>query len=544
MRRVVVLLLSAVICFAATECIAQAGARQSDSTVVIESGKVKGTVNGSVLSFKGIPFAAAPVGNLRWRPPQAAKPWKGIRLADKYPSDCMQLPFASDAAPLGLPPSENCLYLNVWRPAAKTSSKLPVMVWIYGGGFVNGGTSPKVYDGSHFAEDGLVFVSFNYRLGRFGFFAHPALSREDPNGLLGNYGFMDQIAALKWVQRNITAFGGDPKNVTIFGESAGGFSVLTLLTSPMSRGLMQRAIIESGGSRDPAAARYLSVRSAEGNASAEEIGVAFASSLGITGADAKALEALRELPAEKLIAGMNLSSLGQNSTTYSGPMIDGNIVPELPDAAMAAGRFAQIPLMIGANSMDIGSRRGKSMDEILAVFGVNREKAKAVFDPDNSGDVRTVGYSISVGQTMIEPARFRAKTVSTSGLTSYEYRFSYVAESKRQEWRGAPHASEIPYVFNNMSAATYGGKVTARDESIAALVHAYWSAFAKTGNPNGPGRPEWPAYNPAKDMLMEFSSDGAKAMPDPLKPQLDLIEGAAQRQVSLPVDKGRAKSGK
>ena len=174
-----------------------------------------------MLSFKGIPFAAPPVGDLRWKPPQPVTPWTGVRPATAYGSDCMQLPFPGDAAPLGTPPAEDCLVVNVWRPA-DASTKLPVMVWIYGGGFVNGGSSPAVYDGSQFAKRGVVLVSFNYRVGRFGFFAHPALTKESPNGPLGNYAFLDQIAALKWVQKNIAAFGGDAGNVTIFGESAGG----------------------------------------------------------------------------------------------------------------------------------------------------------------------------------------------------------------------------------------------------------------------------------------------------------------------------------
>lgn len=187
-----------------------------------ESGKVKGTVENGVLSFKGIPYAAPPIGQLRWRPPQAVIPWEGIRAATDFGADCMQLPFPSDAAPLGGSVGEDCLYVNVWKPATRSGRRLPVMVWIYGGGFVNGGSSPPVYDGRHFAEHGLVFVSFNHRLGRFGFFAHPALTRESPGELQGNYGYMDQIAALKWVRRNIAAFGGDPRQVAVLGESAGG----------------------------------------------------------------------------------------------------------------------------------------------------------------------------------------------------------------------------------------------------------------------------------------------------------------------------------
>ena len=237
--------------------------------VRVDAGALKGATDDGVLSFKGIPYAAPPVGNLRWKPPQPVTPWTGVRPATAYGSDCMQLPFPGDAAPLGTPPAEDCLVVNVWRPA-DASTKLPVMVWIYGGGFVNGGSSPAVYDGSQFAKRGVVLVSFNYRVGRFGFFAHPALTKESPNGPLGNYTFLDQIAALKWVQKNIAAFGGDAGNVTIFGESAGGGSVLTMMTSPLAKGLFQKAIIESGGGRDGVfPTRYLNKAGANGLPSAE-----------------------------------------------------------------------------------------------------------------------------------------------------------------------------------------------------------------------------------------------------------------------------------
>jgi len=214
-----------------------------------DTGPVAGVVADGVASFKGIPYAAPPLGERRWRSPQPVEPWKAVLVADQYAHDCMQKPFPSDAAPRGTPPDEDCLYLNVWAPAERPAAPMPVMVWIHGGGFVNGGSSPDVYDGSHFARRGLLFVSMNYRLGRFGFFAHPALTAESPDGPLGNYGFMDQIAALRWVQRNAAAFGGDPGNVTIFGESAGGGSVNALMISPLAKGLFHKAIVESGGGR-------------------------------------------------------------------------------------------------------------------------------------------------------------------------------------------------------------------------------------------------------------------------------------------------------
>ena len=215
----------------------------------VEGGLVRGQIERGVIAFKGIPYAAPPVGARRWAPPQPVRPWNGVRRALAYGPDCMQVLFPGDAAPERTVPQENCLYLNVWRPRGASVRNLPVMVWIYGGGFVNGGSSPAVYNGTRFARDGVVLVSFNYRLGNFGFFAFPALTRQDRGQLLGDYAFMDQLAALRWVQRNIRAFGGDPHNVTVFGESAGGMSVNNLLISPLAKGLFQRAIIESGGGR-------------------------------------------------------------------------------------------------------------------------------------------------------------------------------------------------------------------------------------------------------------------------------------------------------
>lgn len=513
-----------------------------NNVVTIDSGKIQGAVQNGVLAFKGVPFAAPPVGPLRWRAPQPVAPWAGVRSAVDYGSDCMQLPFPSDAAPLGGPVNEDCLYVNVWRPAASSAKKLPVMVWIYGGGFVNGGSSPAVYDGKHFAEDGIVFVSFNYRIGRFGFFGHPALTQEHPEEPHGNYGYMDQIAALKWVQRNIAAFGGDAKNVTVFGESAGGGSVLTLLTSPASRGLFQRAIVESGGGRDLLmGARYLSKTSETGNASAESLGVNFAKSVGITETGPAALDELRKVPAEKVVAGLNMASMWQAAQTYSGPIVDGTIVVESPSVAILAGRWAKVPVMIGANSLDIGFPRGRTMDELFAPFGANAEKAKAAFNPEGSKEVARVGIRIAADQMMVEPSRFVARAVAAQGIPAYEYRFSYVAQSLRDKLPGAPHATEIPYVFYTVDAA-YKDKLTAEDSALSKKAHQYWVSFAKTGNPSGPGLPAWPVQNPKSDMIVDFTNAGPVAGPDPWKARLDLIEALANEQ-NKTAPAGKATSG-
>lgn len=497
--------------------------------VTVDSGVIKGEVSGDVVSFKGVPFAAPPLGSLRWRAPQAVATWKGARQANKFGADCMQAP--AGPTPAGVEMSEDCLYLNVWAPAKPSAKPLPVMVWIYGGGFVNGGTArySATDNGVPSAKRGVVFVNFNYRLGRFGFFAHPALTAETPDGPLGNYGYMDQIAALRWVQKNIAAFGGDPKNVTIFGESAGGGSVLTLLTSPAARGLFHKAIVQSGGGRSLLMGpRYIS-KSAGPTVSAEEIGVNFAKTVDITGTGPEALVALRALAPEKVVAGLNMGTMFTSASTYSGPMIDGQIVQESPESALLAGRWARVPVMIGANSADIGFPNGRTIEDLLKPFGPNAEKGKAAYDPEDSGDVRGVGLRIASDRMMVEPARFVARTVAASGVPAYEFRFSYVAESLRPGVKGAAHASEVPYVMGTVKMV-YGDKLTKKDEAVQDQTNAYWTNFAKTGDPNGAGLPKWPAYDTKADVILDFTMDGPKAVADPWKNRLDLVEGIAGQQ--------------
>src|SRR5580692_7453931 len=491
-------------------------------TVTIDTGKLRGEAQGAVVSFKGIPFAQPPVGDLRWRPPQPVAKWQGVRDATSYGADCMQLPFPSDAAPLGMKPAEDCLYLNVWRPAHAAGKKLPVLVWIYGGGFVNGGSSPAVYDGSPFARDGVIFVSFNYRLGRFGFFAHPALSAEKPGGSLANYAIMDQIAALKWVRRNIGAFGGDSGNVTICGESAGGMSIHILMTSPAAAGLFQKAIVQSGGGRTS----LLRGRPLAGAAnSAEAVGVAFAKQAGIEGTDAQALRNLRALPAQSVVNGLNLASMGAPAAAsyVGGPVLDGQIMVAEPARLYAEGKAARVPLMLGANSLDIGFMQGKTVDDLLAQFGANADKARAVYQVKSGDDVRKVAFRMGGDQMMGEPARYVARTLTAHGQPVYEYRFSYVAESLRQQSPGAMHATDIPFAFDTV-AARYGKDLTAQDAAAAHSMHAYWVAFATTGKPEVTGQPAWPLYDAKGDRIMDFTNAGPVAGSDPWQARLDLAE--------------------
>jgi para-nitrobenzyl esterase len=507
-----------------------AQARDAGTRVKIDSGEVEGVVANGVIAFKGIPFAAPPVGDLRWRAPRPVAKWSAVRPAREYGHDCMQLPFGGDAAPLGTPPDEDCLVANVWTPAQR-AAPLPVMVWIYGGGFVNGGSSPAVYDGAPSAEQGVVFVSFNYRLGRFGFFAHPALTKEDPSGLIGNYGFLDQIAALEWVKRNIAAFGGDPGNVTIFGESAGGGSVHMLMTSPLARGLFHKAIVQSGGgrARGPVSTRAIREPGPAGEPSGEQIGLAFANQAGVTGDDAAALAALRKLPAAAIVNGMNL--VKQQPATYAGPMRDGRIVVEDTEAAFRAGRQAKVPYMIGANDLEFGFAPIPTdrTDGMLASFGAAREKVLAAYDPAGNGDKSLIGMRLMSDMAMVEPARFLARLASASGQPTWHYRFSYVASSLRGKVAGALHATEIPFVLNT-ARAKYGDATTPEDIALARAMNAYWVAFAKTGDPGtAAGVPKWPRYSAADDVIVDFTLSGPAVKPDPFKARLDVVEPRASQ---------------
>jgi para-nitrobenzyl esterase len=353
--------------------------------VRVDGGDLQGVVADGVESFKGIPFAAPPVGDLRWRPPQPPARWTGVRQAADFAADCMQGRFGPPPSAAGAhappAPSEDCLYLNVWRPAAPTVRNLPVMVWIYGGGFVGGSSSSPNTSGVGFARQGVILVAMNYRVGRFGFFAHPALSREGPDETKGNYAYMDQIAALQWVKRNIAGFGGNPNNVTIFGFSAGGVSVHSMLASPQARGLFHKAIAESGGSRDSVlTARPMSKDGVDPNypVSAETIGSQFARSMGIEGTDQDALAKLRSLSAEQVLRGAPPQP-GANVRSYeTTPILDGKLITETAESAYRARRQPRVPFLAGSNSADTAGNRIKaaSKDELFGRFGSGGSRQK------------------------------------------------------------------------------------------------------------------------------------------------------------------------
>jgi para-nitrobenzyl esterase len=486
--------------------------------VRVDGGYVGGHREGEVESFKGIPYAAPPVGELRWRAPQPVLPWAGERRAQTFGPDCMQV---RDSAPRGVTSAEDCLYVNVWKPSERSAQKHPVMVWIYGGGFVNGGGSSADCDGSAFARDGIVLVSFNYRLGNFGFFAHPALTAENPQGPLGNYALMDQVAALKWVQRNISRFGGDPGNVTIFGESAGGLSVHVLLISPLAQGLFHKAIIESGAGRSD----FLDVRTL---AQAQERGLRLAQKFAIGGEGPEALLKLRAIPAQTLVGGLTMANRAKDPTYAGGAIVEPQLNLGNPTRLYRAGKGARVPVMIGANSADIASVPARTLDELYATFGPDAEAARSLY-PAAGRDLPAVALQAGGDRMMVEPARRVAQILAARGQRVYEYRFDYVAQSLRLTSSGAPHGSEVPYVFNTV-ATQYGKDLAAPDAAAARAVHAYWVAFAKSGKPEPAGLPAWPAYDAGRDELMSFTADGPVAGPDRWKARLDLAQRVSERR--------------
>ena len=515
-------------------------AAEAGLIVRIDSGDIAGAAENGVEAFLGIPYAAPPVGALRWRAPQPVEPWSGVRRATAYGSDCSQA--ANDIEKIRTTPSEDCLYLNVWRPkqevaigaAEGAGDKLPVLVWIHGGGFVGGGSSIPWYDGSEFARDGVVVVSLNYRLGRLGFFAHPALlaTGERPTG---NFGYLDQIAALRWVQHNIAAFGGDPQRVTLMGQSAGGASVLALLTSPAAQGLFQQVVVLSGGGRDGLLSKPMTNGTAE-HPSADQIDRRFAEGLGVEGENAETLAALRALPAATVQGDVNLNKLAQvallGDQVYPGTqMIDGDIVPSQPGDILASGEAPAMPMLIGTTALDLPAFFPPSTLNPLAFFGENAEKARAAYNAPAQLDQNSLAallLGIGADMTMHEPARFAARQVTRHGSPAWLYRFTYTAQAARPKSMAQGHAGELAFLFDQL-AAQYGSAVTPKDEEMAKAFHTYVANFVKHGDPNGDGLPQWPVFAPAAYDLMHFTLDaGPVYQRDPRADRIELVEKARE----------------
>ncbi|MCW3834448.1 carboxylesterase/lipase family protein [Sphingomonas canadensis] len=455
-------------------------------------GQVRGTIEGDVGVYRGIPYAAPPSGALRWKPPQPAAPWQGVRDATAFGPSCPQgvIPGAGarEANAVRGATSEDCLTLNIWAPA-RHAGPLPVMVWIHGGAHRIGSGSAPFYDGSAFARDGVILVTFNYRLGLLGYLAHPALTAEAAaDAPLANYGTMDQLAALRWVQANIAAFGGDPGNVTLFGESAGGVATLSLLTLPEARGLFHKAIVESGGGWN--ATPDLAEAERNGAAALESAGVRPGASLA----------ELRALPPEAFA--------GFKAGVGFGPVIDGRLLKQSTAQAFAAGDVVDVPLIIGFNSDEGSLMESFQMAPstmLGSVPGAGLAALRAAYGARGATD-EALARRLFADGAFSAPARWIAGR-SAGGAPSWLYRFDYVAELLRGQRSGARHGGEIPFVFDSWSAMpAIAQALTEDDRRMAATIHGCWVSFAKTGVPVCPGAPAWPAYAPASDTLLDFAA--------------------------------------
>jgi para-nitrobenzyl esterase len=455
----------------------------SAATVRTEAGRLRGSDADGISAYEGVPYATAPVGSLRWREPQPVRPWTGVRDATAFAPACPQVGVSMPGEP-DPKTAEDCLYLNIWAPAKRPAGKLPVMVFIHGGGYTNGATSLPLYWGDRLAKRGVIVVTLAYRLGVLGFLAHPELTAESPHHGSGNYGLMDQVAALAWVKRNIAAFGGDPGRVTIFGQSAGAMSVSMLMASPLAQGLFQGAIGESGGLFEP-----LQLSPSYALATAEHDGEAYAKSVG-----AASLADLRALAADKLLHGA--------AGRVSHPVVEPYALPRSPYDAFAAGLQAKVPVLVGWNAeeprslTDLSSVRAATFTEdIRKAFG---PLPSILIDAyPHADDAQAVQARVDFERDL----RFAwddwawARLQARAGPPVYAYRFErhppFPAGSVRANW-GASHFAELWYVFDHLDQETWAW--TAADHRLADAMAGYWVNFAKRGDPNGDGQPTWPHF--------------------------------------------------
>lgn len=458
-----------------------------------KSGKVSGVLSADklVASFKGIPFAASPIGNLRWKEPQPVKPWAGTLACDKFSASSFQnkpAPFAMWTEEFIAPPeplSEDCLYLNVWTPAKSTKEKLPVLMWIYGGGFVSGSSACAIYDGEALAKQGIIFISINYRVGVFGFFSHPELSKESKNHASGNYSLMDQLAALKWIKENIAAFGGDPDKVTIAGQSAGSFAVQALVASPLSKGLFRGAIAHSGASMN---------RFSKNLSEAEKTGIELSRKINSN------IHGLRKLSADSLLKLSGSFPFG----TFA-PITDGYVLPDNVGTIFKNKRHNDVALMAGWVTGDaalmgpiksavdfqtwVDATYADKKTEFLKVFPASTD-AEAGQSQNKLGNLNFAGFA----------DHFWALKNSSN---SFLYQFGYVPTDKPGFPNyGAFHTSEVPFALHTLSKWNRPWKDS--DYAVEKFMSAYWVNFVKTGNPNGSGLPEWKKYNAESGNIMEF----------------------------------------
>ena len=465
---------------------------QQPAPVKIADGLVQGTSEDGLTVYRGIPFAAPPVGDLRWHAPEPAAKWDGVRQATKFAPG----PIQSARPPSGM--SEDCLYLNVWTPAKSAKDRIPVLVWIYGGGFSGGATSEASYSGEKLAKKGVVLVSIAYRVGQLGFLAHPELSAETTNHVSGNYGLLDQIAGLQWVQKNIAAFGGDPKKVTIFGESVGGISVSMLCASPLARGLFQSAISESGGSFGPPRPTTFPGENLKRLPEAERAGEAYAKSAGVS-----SIADLRKLAPDKLPAGRGLG--------MSWPIIDGWVIPDDQYKLYAAGKYNDTPILVGYNSDEGASfsppktpedyiastkaRYGKFADDLIKAYPVGTNTVPKT--------ARDLARDAAFGWHTWSWARLQSQTGKSKVFYYYFDQHPEYPEGSPRAGYGSPHGSEVSYVFEHLNPRN--PQIKPADLEISDAMSTYWVNFAKRGDPNGKGVPKWPAYSNREPQVLYFN---------------------------------------
>jgi len=463
---------------------------QQPAAIKIEDGLVQGTFENGLTVYRGIPFALPPVGNLRWRAPQPVKKWDTVLQANKFAPG----PVQGWTPPSGK--SEDCLYLNVWSPAKSSKDRIPVLVWIYGGGFNAGATSDANYSGEKLANKGVLFVSIAYRVGQLGFLAHPELSAENANHVSGNYGLLDMIAGLKWVQQNIAAFGGDPDKVTIFGESAGGIAVSMLCASPLAKGLFRGAISQSGGSFGPPRLTTFPGENLKKLHDAESAGEAY-----VKGAGFSSIADLRKLDADKLPAIRGLAW----------PIIDGWVIPDDQYKLYEKGKYNDVAVMIGYNSDEgasfsppktpadyiaaVKTRYGKFADDLLKAYPVNSTTVPKT--------ARDLSRDAAFGWHTWSWAKLQSKTGRSKVFYYYfDQHPDYPAGSPRYGY-GSPHAQDVAYVFQHLDASN--PQITKSDLAISDAMATYWTNFAKYGNPNGSGLPDWPTFSDKDPVVMYFS---------------------------------------
>jgi para-nitrobenzyl esterase len=509
-----------------------ASAARADDQVKVAEGVLQGVKNWdtTVVMYRGVPFAAAPVGDLRWKDPQPAPDWKGVRVADKYGAACLQTNVFGDIYFRDAQPSEDCLNVDIWVPAKRSGKKLGVLVWYYGGGFVAGSASEPRYDGEQLARKGIIVVNANYRLGVFGFYSHPELTKESGHNASGNYGFLDQVAALQWVVANVAVFGGDPHNITIGGESAGSFSVSALMASPLSKNLFQKALGESGAFfSSPSSAGTIPLSPLAG---AELRGVKFAETVG-----AHSLAEMRAKPANELLQAAAKPGQG------FGPILDGYFLPSDVLGIYARGEQSHVPLLAGWNADE-----GK----MFVLFDPNKPTAKSFAEQaqkrfgDHSAEFLKL-YPDATDQDAITSAEALAgddftgfstwkwldMQRKTGGAPVYQFHFEQVPATKPGAMTGqvpsseigSRHAGEIEYVFDTLKSAEPDLPWTPQDYKLADAMSSYWANFVSTGNPNGKGLAEWPKSD-AKDgyPVMHLNGNNIHADADAVRGRYEFLD--------------------